>query len=131
MTDRASIIAVLSALVIAAGGAAPGIAGRFEAPLGVAQDRVDAAEEQVAGRPGHHLPGPVPKRRAGARVESFLQIGDPVLEVQARRRHRLGDRQVEVDQVEQHLEDRRADAVRSAGAERRDRAVGPQPQTVE
>ena len=81
------------------GAAAPGIAGRLEAALGVAPDRVDAAEEQIAGWPGNHLPGPVPERRAGARVEPLLQIGDAVLEVQARRRDRLGDRQVEVDQV--------------------------------
>src|SRR3954452_12303809 len=91
-----------------AGVAAPGqLAG-----LGVARDGLYASEIEVALLPALHRPATLLERVERARIDPGLGLDDAPLEVKARQLDRILGLQVEVDDVQDRLEDRGADAVR-------------------
>ena len=92
-------------------------------PSGYQLDRRDAAEEEVAPAPAGQLVAErlEPVERRGIDVVAALALDERLVQVHARPRHRLLQRQAVADRVHHRLHDRSAQAYRAGAAEHQPR----------
>src|SRR3990172_7707994 len=100
--------------------AAAGVAGGGEAPARTGLDGRHAAEVEVEPAPADDV---VTERGEPIRRAARLDVHLGALEVEARRRDRLGDRKPVTGDVRHDLEDRAAQANRAGAAEDEPRAA--------